>query len=110
MSKTKVDPREVRSLIQEIEGTKSTLRGMQGRLDYIRKNCDHQWGEPQYAPDIQKGYRIPADPPGKFGVDWRGETYVPEVRTDRWTRTCKCCLLVETTTKTESHVTKTPKF
>lgn len=64
----------------------------------VRK-CQHSWDETRYTPDYQAAYTIPGDTPGTMGIDYRGPCHVPSKTTPRWSRTCKNCGVVETTTR-----------
>lgn len=77
-------------------------------LKLEQDNCDHEWGEVKYDPEIKSepyGYRMVA-----HGSDVWGE---PEgyhnVEHKRWSRTCKKCGKVEYTNK-QIAVKYEPKF
>lgn len=99
-----------KSLALEIASLESYLRSKKAALDALRAACRHEWGPIKYDPVIRPAYRDPGDTPGTMGVDFRGPQYVPESRTDRWTRTCLLCDETEVTTSTEDHVIKSPTF
>lgn len=60
-----------------------------------QSNCNHEWGEVEYDPEIQN---IP-----KYEDRFIGSDYMPEFvgfdkkKIDRWSRTCKKCGKVEYT-------------
>lgn len=92
VSRSRVD--ELFKIIQDGESAKHTLNNLQAQ-------CNHNWGEPIYDPEIRGGYRDPGDPVGTMGVDWRAPSYVPRTETQRWKRTCLNCAKTEFTTDTK---------
>ena len=94
----------------EIERLEEQLRRKQAELSTLIRNCPHRWSA--VVPDhiYEKGYEIPADPPGTMGVDWRPAYYVQPKTTKRWKRVCMECGKVEHTSSVEKQVTEIPKF
>jgi len=90
-------------LRREANAAKAAVERMEG-------NCPHEFGPIQYDPIVKDGYTDPGDVPGTMGIDWRGPVDVPRKETKRWSRVCRLCGKVEYTTKTEKHVTETPRF
>jgi len=103
----KHNAQELRRRVAHLRGE---LRTAERDLDNFVRNCDHQWGETKYTPDIRKAYTTQGDPPGTMGIDWQGPCHVPREVTKKWTRTCELCGHVDTTTRTTEHVTETPRF
>jgi hypothetical protein len=93
----------VGKLEQELTTAKAALR------DY-RERCQHKWSETRYDPIVRRGYHDPGDGPNWHGADKRFAQYVPEQRTDRWTRECLTCGLVQETKQTAEKVEKVPVF
>ena len=101
---------EAFKLRQEIPQEEKQLTTKKDRLADIERNCHHVWGGNLYKPDYRPGYTIPGDKPGTMGSDYRGETHVPSKTIERWEHVCQECGKVETTTRTESSITRTPLF
>lgn len=80
------------------------------RLSEAVRNCVHNWSKTVADHIYHEGYRIPGDPPGTMGVDWRGPMDVPSKTEKRWKRTCQTCGEVEYTTQTTKEVTEHPTF
>ncbi len=98
-----------------IETTKNRLKELEGRLRRIEENCNggrHNWGEVKNESYYEAGYTIPGDEPGTMGSDFRGPTYVSGGTRPKYTRTCKNCGKVQTTTREEEvkTVRKEPRF
>jgi hypothetical protein len=92
---------------------KRELAEAQRELELAEARCNngrHDWAEAKYEPIYHKAYTIPGDEPGTMGIDFRGPCYVPAKTDQRWTRTCKCCGKVETTTRATEEVSKKPQF
>ena len=87
-------------LKREYESKLSALRTEQ-------RNCNHEWEEVKYDPEIQN---IPKYQDRFVGVDYMPELVgFEEKKIDRWSRTCRKCGKVEYTK--EQVVTKyEPKF
>lgn len=77
-------------------------------LKLEQDNCDHEWGEVKYDPEIKSdpyGYRMIA-----HGSDvWGEPDGYHDVEHKRWSRTCKKCGKVEYTNK-QIAVKYEPKF
>ena len=101
--------RRVPELKKTIDALKESLKRAEDELYQIQSVCSHDW-ENKYTPKYNVAYTIPGDPPGTMGVDWRGPTHVPAKTTPMWTRTCKKCGKVETTTRTTSEEVEHPKW
>ena len=101
---------EVRSLEADILTTEADLRRRKARLETIRRDCQHVWGDTENADIVRPAYTDPGDPPGSMGIDWRGPQYVPEQRTRRWKRECHCCGLVQYTSEAAAQITEKPVF
>lgn len=84
---------------------------LESALRIAENACNHTW-DTIYDPDITEGYVIPADPPGMYGVDHRGEQFVPRQVIPRWKRTCTICGKVEynRSVQEETKVTRKPVF
>ena len=103
------DPRDLRS---EIRRKRQELDSLNRQLAQQERTCRHDWTAPEYTPDVQEGYQDPGDPEGTMGVDRRLPMWVPRQETPKWTRTCRKCGKVETTTraKKERRVIEHPQF
>lgn len=72
-----------------------------------QKNCNHEWGEVKFDPEIVKEPR--------YETRWQGVDCWPEIvghtekKIDRWSRTCKKCGKVEYT-KEQRAIKYEPKF
>ena len=95
---------------ERVAKLETDLKEAKSALSLYVSGCRHSWGKVESAHIYEKSYTIPGDPPGTMGVDWRGPTYVPAKETKRWKRVCSECGEEEFTTRTEQHVTHTPKF
>jgi hypothetical protein len=95
---------------QKIAATKQELAGLEETLRQYQQKCQHDWGQTMYTPIVREGYQDPGDGPDWHGADKRFPTWVPREEKPRWTRECKKCCLVETTSQTNEHVTVTPRF
>jgi hypothetical protein len=100
------DPFELRKKITSLS---TELESAKKELGEIERRCQHDWNDPVYTPEHHEAHRIPGDPPGTMGVDWRGPLDVPAKTIPKWTRTCKRCGMPETTTQTEVAKVR-PKF
>lgn len=85
-------------------------REYENKLFALRReqsNCNHEWGEVKYDPEIQSIPRYE----GRFiGVDYMPELVgFDEKKVDRWSRTCKKCGKVEYT-KEKVAIKYMPKF
>ena len=71
-------------------------REYENKLTALRteqRNCNHEWGEVKYDPEIQN---IPKYQDRFVGVDYMPELIgFEEKKIDRWSRTCKKCGKVE---------------
>lgn len=76
----------------------------------MERKCAHDFGPTEYDPVHHEGYHDPGDPPGTMGVDRRLPFDVPPRTDKRWRRECRICGKIEYTTKTDKHVTETPRF
>lgn len=87
-------------LKREYESKLSALREEQN-------NCNHEWGEVKYDPEIQN---IPMYEDRFIGSDYMPELVgFKEKKIDRWSRTCKKCGKVEYT-KEQVATKYEPKF
>ena len=72
-----------------------------------QKNCNHEWNEIKFDPEIVKEPRYEIR---RQGVDcWPEIVGYTEKKVDRWSRTCKKCGKVEYTTE-QVAVKYEPKF
>lgn len=97
-------------LMTRIAALEAKLKTERRTLELLQRECIHQWGPVKYAPKIREAYRTQGDPPGTMGIDWQPPVDVPREETPVWTRQCTRCLKTETTSQTDQHVTKTPRF
>jgi len=100
----------VKTLRDNVERLKAELNSAEDRLKYAVRTCVHKWSNPMDASVIIPGGYDPGDPPGTMGIDWRGPSYYPEQRKQRWRRVCSECGYEQFTTETTQQVTHTPKF
>ncbi len=101
---------EIDDLKRDVQKLESEVAVKKQKINSIISRCQHQWGPEINDPIIEKAYTIEGDPPGWGGADHRFETYVPEKRTPRWSRTCKICGLQQYTFNTTVTQTVKPKF
>jgi len=97
-------------ILNQINEARFKLKDLEAHLKSIRTRCVHNWTTSTYDPIIEKAYIIPADPPGMYGVDRRDECYVPEKRTQRWSRICTECGDIQYTTESTKEVKAIPRF
>jgi len=104
------DPLGARALARSIEGQKRALASAEAQLRSIQATCQHEWSEPEYTPEVREAYRT-EDLHGHFieGQAPRMVT-VPREEKPKWTRTCRRCGKVETTTTVTEQVTRAPRF
>lgn len=100
----------VRELVAETQSAERKMKKAQQELNAIQTSCQHDWFPLQYDPIVRLGYHDPGDGDNWHGADKRFAQYVPEQRTDRWTRECRTCGLVQHTTRTNEEVKKVPVF
>lgn len=98
---------EMRRLLAESERNTEARKDI---LFHAVQNCKHEWTKPVADHIYHAGYRIPGDPPGTMGVDWRGPVDVPSKTENRWRRECEICGEVQYTSDTTKEVTEHPKF
>jgi hypothetical protein len=95
---------DTKQLRKDITAAEAQLASLKERLAGVVRACKlqgHQWGPVKYEPIEHKAYRIPGDPPGTMGVDWRGPMDVPASTEKQWSRTCQRCDEKETTKRTK---------
>lgn len=83
---------------EEIRELEDRKRRLERERDSIDLSCHHEWGDVEYTPTEHGGYMCPGDPPGTMGVDRQLPFYVEKSTKRQWTRVCKKCGKVETTT------------
>lgn len=86
--------------LAEIRVAKEALRRLEQEAGQIALQCKHEYAPHEYVPIVTRAYTIPADPPGMYGVDRRGEQHVPEQRIHQWVQTCKKCGYKDSTQQT----------
>lgn len=79
-------------LQEEIDALRAKLK----KLEAEQAQCLHDWGAPIFDPYTCGGYH--ADVPNVAGSGYK--TWIPEQRHNQWTRTCRCCGLVQHTERT----------
>lgn len=105
---------EAAAMRHEIRRLESDLASAKSRLARLEASCRHDWTDPEYTPDIREGY-MTQSLMGHFTRNTDGtinapEVYVPHEEKPKWTRTCRICGKVETTTKTNVREVRTPSF
>jgi hypothetical protein len=95
---------------RDIEDLERQLERKRHELTVAENTCRHEWGPVTYDPITLFPAGEYGDEPGTMGVDYRRKQWYPATMQDAWSRTCKRCGKKEQTTRTEEHVTKTPKF
>lgn len=101
----------IRSLEEQRDSRIREIAERKRRVGLLQAGCAHDFTPPEWCGERREAYVIRGDRPGDpgyGGVDRQFDTHVPAKTTDKWKRTCKLCLKVEITDKTES-VSK-PKF
>jgi|SRR3989344_191682 len=103
---------EARNLRDLVDKLKVQFQTAERNLENYERVCTHRFSETVYDPIKHKAYRLPGDPPGTMGVDWRGPMDVPAETIDRWRRECGECGLVQYTqqVKEEREVRRKPKW
>jgi len=102
---------EAKQARARVERAKRELESAERNLANLERTCQHAWSEPKYTPDVREGYYASNTMgPIRNGKPVLPDVYVPPETTPKWTRTCSKCGLTETTTKTDKHVTTTPRF
>jgi hypothetical protein len=78
-------------LRQEIRDLEQKLEDKKDEIDFLERNCKHEWGEDEPAHIYHKEHMSPGDPSGIMGVDRRFDCHVPAHTQKRWKRVCKKC-------------------
>jgi hypothetical protein len=100
----------------EIVALEYNLNSKKKLLEREVQKCNHQWTGAIADHVYHEGYRIPGDPPGTMGVDWRGPVDVSPKTERRWRRVCRTCGLTQYTGVTQFVAgadglsVETPKF
>lgn len=94
---------------EQIQALEDQKRANDGRIAELERQCSHDWEE-KYTPVHHPGHHSPGDPPGTMGVDWRPPMDFPPSTEPKWTRTCKRCGRVETTTRTRQEPVTKPSW
>ena len=102
--------RKAQKARERVMAAERELQAARWFLDAVESDCNHDWSDPVYTPDVWEAYTTDGDPPGTLGIDWRGPVHVPRQETPKWTRTCRGCGKTEATTRTTERITATPKF
>jgi len=109
-AKLAADPLGAVALARSIAAQERRLETDKAKLRNLQSTCDHDWSEPKYTPDVREAYST-EDLHGHF-VEGQPPrmVHVPREEKPKWTRTCRRCGKVETTTTVAETVTKAPRF
>jgi hypothetical protein len=82
---------------------------LEQQLRFHRSRCSHDWDNPNgvYTPDVTPAYR--AQGQSHIGAEWP-MVDVPRQEVPKWTRTCKTCGHVVTTTERTTETKFVPKW
>lgn len=101
---------EIAKLRSNVDDIEQKLNEARQKLNFIVRQCHHEWGPITDCSEYKPGYTIPGDTPGTCGVDYRGPISVGSTTVKKWSRTCKICGHVDFTSNVDVVTTNVPKF